>query len=174
MVIQDGKTKVAQYGQWGGYPSGQGLVALNFLRGADMGKFGEQLKKCRFLSDSDEDKAYIKSVDETNNWQACYPALTRDTAAEILSVIYRSTEPEIILKDDSEFAADSLFCEWAYVVDLDKGTFEVFKGFNESPLPEGERFSQMPQGEDRGYWPVKLVATFDLSSLPDTAEFLDR
>jgi hypothetical protein len=32
-VICDGKTKVAQYGQWDGYPEGQGKTVLNFLRG---------------------------------------------------------------------------------------------------------------------------------------------
>jgi len=31
MVISDGKTKIAQYGQWDGYPSGQGADILAFL-----------------------------------------------------------------------------------------------------------------------------------------------
>ncbi|MHC5949058.1 hypothetical protein ACVXZ3_04645 [Providencia hangzhouensis] len=31
-VAKDGDYKVAQYGQWDGYPSGQGLTLLTFLR----------------------------------------------------------------------------------------------------------------------------------------------
>ena len=31
-VMIDGEYKVAQYGQWDGYPSGQGLTCLHFLR----------------------------------------------------------------------------------------------------------------------------------------------
>jgi hypothetical protein len=44
IVIKDNKTKVAQYGQWDGYPSGQGVTALNFLRQANLSQFlGERL-----------------------------------------------------------------------------------------------------------------------------------
>ncbi len=38
-VVVGGEYKVAQYGQWDGYPSGQGLTALNFLRGMDREAF---------------------------------------------------------------------------------------------------------------------------------------
>ena len=31
-VYLDGQYKVAQYGQWDGYPEGQGITALTFLR----------------------------------------------------------------------------------------------------------------------------------------------
>ena len=31
-VYIDGEYKVAQYGQWDGYPEGQGMTALTFLR----------------------------------------------------------------------------------------------------------------------------------------------
>ena len=31
-VVKDGDYKVAQYGQWDGYPSGQGIDILTFLR----------------------------------------------------------------------------------------------------------------------------------------------
>ena len=31
-VIKDGKYRVAQYGQWDGYPEGQGMNILNFLK----------------------------------------------------------------------------------------------------------------------------------------------
>lgn len=30
-VVVDGQIKVAQYGQWDGYPSGQGVDVLKFL-----------------------------------------------------------------------------------------------------------------------------------------------
>lgn len=44
------------------------------------------------------------------------------------------------LVNSEEFAADSLFCEWAYVIDLDKNTFEVYQGFNKKPIDKTERF----------------------------------
>src|SRR3546814_20563425 len=41
-VVVDGAYKVAQYGQWDGYPSGQGATARAFLR--------EQLDRATFLT----------------------------------------------------------------------------------------------------------------------------
>ena len=32
IVFMDGKYRVAQYGQWDGYPEGQGLTCLRFVR----------------------------------------------------------------------------------------------------------------------------------------------
>jgi len=43
MVISNGKTKVAQYGQWDGYPSGQGAAILNFFKKADLKVFKEKV-----------------------------------------------------------------------------------------------------------------------------------
>ena len=31
VVFMDGEYKVAQYGQWDGYPEGQGITCFNFL-----------------------------------------------------------------------------------------------------------------------------------------------
>ena len=41
MVISQEKTKVAQYGQWDGYPEGQGVKILSILKKVDM----SELKK---------------------------------------------------------------------------------------------------------------------------------
>ena len=82
------------------------------------------------------------------------------------------------LEDDINFAADSLFCEWAYVIDLDKRTFEVYEGFNKEPLNEDERFfflEEKSYKEHRGvdqYHPVKLVKSWSLDELPTGEEFL--
>ncbi len=48
-VYLDGKCKVAQYGQWDGYPEGQGVTCLNFLRDEMVEpKFREELRKRQF------------------------------------------------------------------------------------------------------------------------------
>ena len=51
IVISDDKRKIAQYGQWDGYPSGQGVTALKFLRKMDMTKFKAALDRCYWLID---------------------------------------------------------------------------------------------------------------------------
>ena len=63
-----------------------------------------------------------------------------------------------------DFVADSLFCEYAYVIDLDKEVLEVYKGFNTKKLPKRERFANMKVGKKSSsgeqYHPVRLWAKF--------------
>ncbi len=48
---KEGKTKVAQYGQWDGYPEGQGTTILNFIRSKEnRGALAEVLKNVRFFN----------------------------------------------------------------------------------------------------------------------------
>ena len=47
----------------------------------------------------------------------------------------------MLLQNTIDFAADSLFCEFVYVVDFDKNTYEIFEGFNKNFLDPNERFS---------------------------------
>ena len=131
VVFVDGEYKVAQYGQWDGYPEGQGAECLDFLRNKmDENKFREQLKNIRFGSEEELDSLFTEfgsapdgmiSMSNYNKFKDAYPELHRDTAAKILKMIQNGEVR--ILKNDIEFAADGLFCEWAYVIDLDNRRF---------------------------------------------------
>ena len=103
-----------------------------------------------------------------------YPENCRDTGADILHIIQNTIKP-LKLQNSIDFAANSLCCEWAYVIDLDKNTFEVYQGFNKLPLTENERFYNMPKIEykiDVNYYPVKHVVSFDINNLPTEEDFL--
>ena len=112
---------------------------------------------------------------ELRDWQRVYPELSRDTAANILNMVYES-ENGLKLRDNIEFAADSLFCEWAYVIDLDKGTFEVYQGFNQEPLEPTDRFYGLKPEPGRlqsteTYYPVRKIAEYRFTELPSDEEF---
>lgn len=135
MVISNGKTKVAQYGQWDGYPSGQGETILNFFKKASIkdfkykvdthAKWITQNKIEQLYKDAGHDgKSEWIGMDISNKFKAANPQLDRDMAAEVLEYLYNATKT-VLLKDDSEFINDGLFCEWAYVIDLDKKTLTV-------------------------------------------------
>jgi hypothetical protein len=196
MVISNGETKVAQYGQWDGYPRGQGATALSFLRSCDLKKFKQKVDSLSFLSDSE-----CQKLDDEGNWSEKYPWLTRDIGAEILTAIYEgklrvrsgvADKKEISvsvskLVNSEGFANDSLFCEWGYVIDLDRNTFEVYKGFNKKPLGKKQRFKFLEEPISRKvitekqnkklenprdkYFPIRMVKSYSLDDLPDMGGF---
>lgn len=193
-VVKDGEYRVAQYGQWDGYPGGQGIDILAFLTNIDRETFESKVDNLSWITDSESQAQWndcgangsttVKSsVADLHNEK--YPENSRDTGAKILSVI-QGSDKSLKLMDNLEFASDSLFCEWAYVIDLDKNVFEVYKGFNEEPV-QNERFSMFEKkGESleidgeaiittriHKYHPVKFAKSFELNNLPSCKEFLE-
>jgi len=79
----------------------------------------------KFWKDAGHDgKSEWVNMEVSNNFKKAHPQLNRDMAAEVLEFIYNSDKP-VLLKDDSSFIEDGLFCEWAYIIDLDKNTLTV-------------------------------------------------
>ena len=196
MVIQNKEPKVAQYGQWDGYPDGTGKNILEFFstnnerysikskknkgshNSINFKIFKDQIAKTKFLSNEELHKRWIEfdpsgkgmDLSTSKRFSLKYPALSRDTGSNVLQLIYDGKCYE--LQDSRDFAEDSLYCEWAYVIDLDKNTFEVYEGFNKESLNKNERFYN---GKDINtkYYPVKHIHTFDLNNLPSEEKFLD-
>lgn len=185
-VVEGGDYKVAQYGQWDGYPEGQGSAVLDFLaEPGSLEKLRSVMPRVRFLDPEGADRAFLEEydknapewsndpdnrTDEQKRWFDTF--MTRDLGAKILTSLANAEDAEILLKNNINFAGESLFCEWAYVVDLDANIFEVYKGFNKDKLDSGERFSHLRPDDQDGYEPVKLVVTFALDDLPDKDSFV--
>jgi len=160
-VVKDGVFKVAQYCQWDGQPEGQGAEIVRFLTDEkfDLERFKNKINTVKQIS-SDEVNALWKV--HSHEFKKLYPNLTRDYGAEILNFIYHTGNPVVFV--ETEFASDSLFCEWAYVIDLDKDTLEVYKGFNKLKLTSLDRFFFL-QTEGTEYYPVLMVDRVSISDL---------
>jgi hypothetical protein len=156
MVISNGKTKVAQYGQWDGYPSGQGETILTFFKKTNLKVFKEKIdtlatwvtekQLTKFWKDAGHDgKSEWVSMDISDKFKQSHPQLNRDMAANVLEFIYNSDKP-VLLKDDSDFMEDGTWCEWAYVIDLDKNTLSVKVGadktYSLSKLPTVKKMAK--------------------------------
>lgn len=184
MVINKEKTVVAQYGQWDGYPGGQGVTVLDFLKKTSLDNFKKKLEDVSFMGKKEENELqeFMKSIGCKDGWMDSdqvkkrhkrYPLLTRDNGAEVLEKIMK-TKGKVFLQDESDFAKESLFCEWAYVINLDKNILEVYKGFNRKPLSKKERFYDDSYENDKAkpeYYPVKLTGTYSLDKLPGEKQF---
>lgn len=186
-VIKDGDFRVAQYGQWDGYPSGAGANILAFLAEADMNQFNDRVRQCKWMDNAAYQKRYkelgfpeggLMNMNEAERFKREFPLLSRDVGSDILRIIYEGDDfEEFELNDSREFAADSLFCEWAYVVDLDREVFEVYKGFNHDPNANAGAFATLKPSEDNArrdepYYTVTLVKSYPLDELP-TVEQLE-
>lgn len=184
-VVADKKLKVSQYCQWDGHPDGQGVTILEFLRDKlDLKKFVNRLTACRWITE-DEYNAYwaeagadnsgFVNMEVSDKFKQKHPQLSHDMGGDVLEFIQNSTG-EVVLNNDIDFAQDSLFCKWAYVIDLDKGVFEVYEGFNKSPVADDSFFAgddSLDQSQrTEKYYPVRLAMSFSLDELTDDETFV--
>lgn len=164
-VYSSGELKVAQYGQWDGYPDGQGIGVLRFIRDSNLFNFRRNVAECSFYTEEELDKLCEVGGPVPTE-------LSRDTGS---SILYMIRDNPYKLKNSIDFAADSLFCEWAWVIDLDANVFEAYRGFNTDGPGEG-RFKDMKSTKDHAggyrYYPVTLVKSWSLDDLPNDEEFL--
>jgi len=187
MVIHQKETKVAQYGQWDGNPSGQGVNVLKFLRKFNIEKFKQDLKRVHWMTPTEE-KALEALADNNGEWQDYFPQISRNVASDILFMI---DGRKLALRNEEEFASESLHNEWSYVIDLDKEQLEVYKGFQTKPVPKSERFAKYnekaekesmeftdykkdgsPKKKKHKYYPIKLVKIYKLNNLPSDKQFI--
>lgn len=191
MVLVDGVERVAQYGQWDHYPSGQGVKILTFCKKnlrtkRQRAEFLGKVRRCGFISDTEIQERWVAcgakpdsdfvSMDVSAEFERRYPALSRDTGGEILHLI---NDGVTLLQDSKDFIHDSLFCEWAYCVNLDTGKLEVYKGFQKQAHAAGRYSGHVPEPETYPngnkaptYYACALVAEYPLGKLPSKAKFL--
>lgn len=169
MVIdQNGNKKIAQYGQWDGYPSGQGATVLNFFRDKEnVQKLIDKLPIVRFLEFDGRDKEFIDNYNSnTSKWsnepdnrtpeqiQWFKTYMTRDLGAMILYSVINSNDAEILLLDQEYTAKSTInhrsMIEWTYVVNLQENKLKVHSTLDFPPIKE-----------------------YDLDNLPDLETFIN-
>lgn len=173
----------AKSGQWDGYPEGVGIGVLNFLETANLEEVKENLK---FLTKIPFDEAYQKAYGDAKagDTEVLYKGISYSILSLALIKLHAlqslehlpSISEQSLIPDNLDFCADSLFCEWAYIIDLDHETFEIYSGYNKVPLQSNERFffltSKAMECSGGDYHPVRLVKKYLLDSLPDPDHFI--
>jgi hypothetical protein len=165
-VVYNNEIKVAQYCQWDGNPSGNGSIVVNFIckkinTPKKLEAFKQKLSKINYLTSEEVERRYAEL--KNAEFLVKYPQLHRNFGPRVLDeYILITEEPELQLM--TEFAAESLFCEWAYVIDLDNCNLEVYKGFNKKKLTKKDRFAFLPLS-DNGYKQIKILASIPFAEL---------
>lgn len=187
-VVKDGDYKIAQYCQWDGYLTGQGKTIAAFI--VDHLQDDESLATFNALvasveeADEEEIRKLWKSLgadnsgfvtmDISDKFREKYPQFHGDCGASILEMIFSKNEPGFKVQKTLNFAKDSLFCEFCYVLDLDTNMLEIYKGFVTEPLGEDERFFKLfgndeyEAVDETKYYPVKLFKAIPFSEVTKT------
>ncbi len=190
--LLNGKLKIS-YNQFDMYPGGTGATLCDELRELSLDDVRAAAKRIRLIkgtrppSEANRKRyAEIADMNVSGQSDADWYCLLRNCHGTIKpwvegiselsyydydkreQVTREISDPKPVghMLDAADFPADSLFCEWGYVINLDDGLFEVYEGFQKT-LHDSGRFASPTKADDSDYYPIKLVATFALDNLPD-------
>lgn len=133
-------------------------LAKFIQNGLDVEKLKKNVLKMSAISEADLNRRWRKigvygdtcTFEQSDKFREAYPELSRDIGAEIVELIqngsfkknhYKFDNDKMIkteiqyklnkrtkLLNDFDFLNDHLFCEFAYLIDLDKQKIEVYAG----------------------------------------------
>ena len=171
---QDGQDKLT-YNHFDSYPTGLGQELVDALKEVtDMTFFKTCVRDLELVkTDVPPTKKQIEKLCQftdltvSERSTADWYCLLHDCQGDLHKTLEAS-----VMSDDHHFMNDSLFCEWAYVINLDDDTFEIYEGFQKKCHALG-RYASGPS--DGGYFPVALVSVFPLNRIPkDFAKVLEK
>lgn len=168
-VKQSWVFKVANYGQWDWYPTGQGASIRTFLSEVDMDIFKEKISACRPISR--EELTSIPNIDENwVTWSQTYPWLSRDAWADILKYIM---EDKSVLRMTDNCLIPDMWIEWSYLIDLDKMTLSVYKW----TILSDDKYANAPDWPcdiSKVYKERKPMHSYKLDKLPTKDEWAKK
>ncbi len=172
----DGQDKIA-YNHYDSYPEGLGDAVITFVNYTDRSTLEARVRALRAVTEDStptpEDIARLVKFHDSD--------VSTGSATEWYSLL-RDTQgnPENTLEagvyvDSSDFLKDSLFCEWAYIVNLDTQMTEVYCGFQTKSHKLGRyaKSNKKPKGWTapyagaKFYFPVALIAEIPFGTTPD-------
>lgn len=170
------KDKVT-YNHSDSYPSWLGIQVMSFLHDTPETELKEIANRIELVSDDvkptpEQIEAYKKHADVKVSSQSLqdWYCLLRNTQGDLSH--YRNGLRHMI--DSHDFLKDSLFCEWAYIINTDSGELEIYRGFNDKKyVINGGRYAKysLDDGKNRSkYYGVALLATLKFSDIRTMTE----
>lgn len=182
-VQKDNQYKFAMANHYDSYPEGLGVDVLKLVKEhrigieqnlhlVEMVSRNEILSKCYILAGSKTNYENMKMFDRSETMEKVLGImdLQFDSPVDLLEDI--ANGEKIKIEDGLRFAAESLMCEYGYVINLDDKKLEVYIGFNTIPLSPNERFAELEVRHNK-YYQIKKICEFDITNLPTEDEFLN-
>jgi hypothetical protein len=161
---RDGVTK-ATYNHYDSYPEGLGAVIVDFLRSTSIHELNRIFDNIILIDEHSkpteeqiENCAPFTNLGVSNQSTDDWYCLLRNAQGGLDA--YKEGLKYMI--DSQGFIQDSLFCEYAYIINLDDNVLEIYEGFQKEPVYN--RYSN--GGRDGEYYACKQVEEFELDYLP--------
>lgn len=164
------------YNHFDSYPDGLGQDVLNFITELNENDGWQQFKEnaknvVQLKGNRVTDTAIQEKYKKYSNLNVSEKTLEdpyclfREIQDSWMNEIYKGELQHFFF--DNKFIKDSLFCEYAYIINLDTMKLEFYKGFQKKEQ-NGNRFGTEPN-ED-GYYPCRLVGVFNLEDIKDSVD----
>lgn len=175
--IKVGGVYKATYNHSDSYPENLGTMVVSFCRKLNRtgqwDRFKEKMMQVVLVKENDvpsqelqeryTKSGYFNDHVSTGSPTEWYCLLKNLQDGIILQEIFRGACQHMI--DSFEFLTNSLYCEYAYIINLDDMTLELYKGRNTTPDENSPLPFEQKKDED-GYYPVRLVKSYKLSAIP--------
>jgi hypothetical protein len=123
------------YNHSGSYPDWLGKHFLKYIESKTLEKLDNVFESITFI-DEDEESAFDPDNGFANQFE-----------------------------DYKTFLYNSLFCEWAYIINLDTKKLEIYEGFNKNPNAKGRYANHYAYNDDHRYCGVALVKAIPLNKI---------
>lgn len=184
-LVVNGSEKIT-YNHWDGYPEGLGFDLIDQLQTllVDAEAFRAKAEALTALALGPDGEEVPPTPEQIERLSAFTDTSVSGQSTKDWYCLLRKTQGNLpltleagLFADASNFPLDSLFCEWAYIANLDTNELEVFKGFQHEAHNSG-RFAKRLAGGNRAvggdtYYPVKLIGTIPFGMIflqPDEAK----
>jgi len=167
-----GKDKIT-YNHFNSYPESLGCKMFDFVRNTSNDKLKEIACEIILVNQDEavtpEQRAEVRKASMVSGVQIIDTTVSEQSEEDWYCVL-RNTQGNLAVYRDSDlkyminsndFMHDSLFCEWAYVINCDDKTLEIYEGFNSNKDAAG-RYACRKRQTDSEYCGVKLVVSFPL------------
>ena len=149
------------YNHCDSYPDCLGKTMMEFCKKTSIKEMNEIFD--RIILVSERSKPTKKQIEECKQY---YNGSVGDCTIEDWYCLLRETQgdPNVYkdglryMIDNHDFIKDSLFCEYAYIINLDTNSLEFWVGFQKEP----DVTNRYGIEKEDGYYPCKMVAYYPL------------
>lgn len=149
------------YNHYDSYPSGLGADVATFCKETSLDEMNEIFDRIILVAESSTPTA--EQIAECHKYYGAGDAgqtvedwywLLRDTQGDLS--VYKDNLRYMI--DSHDFITGSLFCEYAYIINLDTNRLEYWVGFQRKP----DKNNRYGTKNHNGYYPCKMKASYSL------------